>query len=651
MTPAHGTAPYRFADLTLDVAQRRVMRQGHPIDLTGLNFDLLCFLVESAPNVVTYDDVAKKVWGRHFVSPENVAQRVMLLRQALSEDASRPRYIEAVRGRGYRLICAVNTSSSQDVETGPRRPRSRGRIVELSLIGMLVVVVAWVVYRVEFTANTVIAPVSRGVLPSSVAVLPLVNLSPEPGKASVAAGLHEEILNRLTKVRALNVIAANSVLPYTQHPPPIAEIARTLRVQSIMTGSVRFAGGRIRVTMELVEAETGTHLWSDTYERDFDDIFAIESDIASNVAHALEAELSSDEQDQLLRGASAKSFEAYELYLAALGFERERSREGSVRTSAALELLDRALRIDPAFVDAWVAKANLHSIRVGLVAEAAEEEGKAAIEAASRAIEIDSSAWRAHAILSFVLANQGDWLRAEAESRRALELGMPISQAAGSGVRMEVGNFAAARDMFQESLRVDPMNSIGAGFLLAMHEMVGDAVARRADYERGEVLYSDWLGDAIELLLRLGDRDVDFLRRQDFSIDSAYVFGSDRLIHLTGQRHLDAPEAGLEALRDLYADESNASAGSLIRLAAWAAYFGDPEFALQAMSKATRQQPSRVWYLWLPVFEDARGRPEFKALIRDLRLVDYWREYGWPDFCRPTDGDDFECNKALKSVG
>jgi tetratricopeptide (TPR) repeat protein len=354
--------------------------------------------------------------------------------------------------------------------------------------------------------------------------------------------------------------------------------------------------------------------------------------------------LSSGEQDQLLYRASAKSFEAYELYLAALGFERERSRDTSLRSSAALELLDRALRIDPTFVDAWVAKANLHSIRAGLVVEGADEEQEAAIDAASRAIEIDSAAWRAHAILSFVLANQGDWLRAEAESRRALELGMPLSRAPGSGVRMEVGNFVGAREVFQANLRVNPMNSIGAGFLLAAHEMVGDSAARRADYERGEVLYADWLGDAIELLLRLGDRDVEFLRRADFSVDTAYVFGSDRLIHLTAQRHLDAPDAGLEALRDLYADESNSSAGSLIRLAAWAAYFGDPEFALRAMSKAIRQQPSRIWYLWLPVFEDTRGRPGFKTLIRDLNLVDYLRQYGWPNFCRPTDGNDFECN-------
>src|SRR5262245_41031489 len=114
MTPPADSQPsnYRFADLTLDVARRCVTRRGQAIELKALDFDLLRFLVESAPNVVNADDLADKVWGRHFVSPENVAQRVMLLRQSLADDASKPRYIETVRNKGYRLIPSVQAVSS-----------------------------------------------------------------------------------------------------------------------------------------------------------------------------------------------------------------------------------------------------------------------------------------------------------------------------------------------------------------------------------------------------------------------------------------------------------------------------------------------------------------------------------------------------------
>ena len=114
---------YRFADLTLDAGQRRVLRQGQAIELSALNFDLLRQLVESAPNVVSSELLAEKVWGRHFVSPENVVQRVKLLRQSLADDATQPRYIETVRNKGYRLIPSVRMAASDESPIAPRRRR------------------------------------------------------------------------------------------------------------------------------------------------------------------------------------------------------------------------------------------------------------------------------------------------------------------------------------------------------------------------------------------------------------------------------------------------------------------------------------------------------------------------------------------------
>src|SRR6187551_1965614 len=123
MTNVSDNSPtsYRFADLTLDVARRSVARGGQPIELKALDFDLLRFLVEQAPNVVNADVLAEKVWGRHFVSPENVAQRVMLLRQSLSDDANKPRYIETVRNKGYRLIPVVVRGPAEETRARSQR--------------------------------------------------------------------------------------------------------------------------------------------------------------------------------------------------------------------------------------------------------------------------------------------------------------------------------------------------------------------------------------------------------------------------------------------------------------------------------------------------------------------------------------------------
>ena len=177
-------------------------------------------------------------------------------------------------------------------------------------------------------------------LPNSIAVLPLENLSPDPNNAYFAAGIHDEILNSLTKLRNLNVIARTSVLQYANTEKTIPEIGRELNVETVMEGSIRYANNRVRVTTQLIDTMTGAHLWSEVYERDFDDIFAIQSDIAMNVANAMNATFSREEQQSLNTPATTSSA-AYALYLQAMAedFGGERF----------FEKLRQAIAIDPDF--------------------------------------------------------------------------------------------------------------------------------------------------------------------------------------------------------------------------------------------------------------------------------------------------------------
>jgi hypothetical protein len=181
------------------------------------------------------------------------------------------------------------------------------------------------------------------------------------------------------------------------------------------------------------------------------------------------------------------------------------------------------------------------------------------------------------------------------------------------------------------------MNDVAAGFLLAADEVTGDRAARRSGYERGETLFGTWFGDNIELFLRLGERDTAFLR------GNVARAGAGQAIHQAAQRNLDSHHSGLDAMRALYAAASNPSSVELVWMASWVAYFGDPAFSLRLARESVARQASSMYYLWLPLFEDVRRLPEFKDIVRDLDLVDYWREFGWPPFCRPLDGDDFAC--------
>lgn len=204
----------------------------------------------------------------------------------------------------------------------------------------------------------------REVLPNSVAVLPFENLSPNPDDAYFAAGIHEETLNYLTKIKDLSVIARTSVKRYAGTDKPISQIAAELGVGAVMEGSVRYAGERVRVTAQLIDAASDNHLWSEVYERDLADVFAIQADIASQIAAALEAELSTAEKQSIEALPTTGSSEAHALYLKAQALFGQGDTAIAVTTPPALRAriqseLDRAIALDAGFAYPYAMKSLL----------------------------------------------------------------------------------------------------------------------------------------------------------------------------------------------------------------------------------------------------------------------------------------------------
>jgi adenylate cyclase len=222
----------------------------------------------------------------------------------------------------------------------PMTVPSGGRRGEYVLTGLLVVALTWIGYR-EFGASE---DDTAAVLAKSIAILPCDNFSTDTENAFFAASLHEELLNQLFKLRELSVIARTSVLQYAGAQRPIPEIADELRVESVMECSVAYGDGRIVVTAQLIDGETGLHLWSERYNREFADVFAIQADIAMNVASAMAMELSLEERAAIEREPTA-STEAFVLFL------RAREMMPTDR-NAAIGLLREAVEMDPEFAEA-----------------------------------------------------------------------------------------------------------------------------------------------------------------------------------------------------------------------------------------------------------------------------------------------------------
>ena len=634
MTPPVDGLPsnYRFADLTLDVARRCVTRQGQTIELKALDFDLLRFLVEQAPNVVNADVLAEKVWGRHFVSPENVAQRVMLLRQSLSDDANKPRYIETVRNKGYRLIPVVDRVDTVAPAATPRRlPVAAIAASLLITVGVASAAAYWLAEPAEPTQRPSPSP-------TSIAVLPFENLSPNPDDAYFAIGMQDEIVSQLTKVSGLTVVPVRE----DEEDRPI-KIGGDLDVATALGGSVYYSEGRVRVTPRLTDAATGVSLWSNSYERERSNIFAIQSEIAIAVARALRVELSAAERERIERVPTTNP-QAQDLYLMARSRNPYSPREFSLGTAE----IEQALTLDPEFKEAWVLYSQFRAAGQNTDLERREEYRLLREQAARQALALDPEFGAGYAQLAATLQNKGDWTGAEAAYRKAADLNVPIADFGRYGVlHMYAGNFSPyAQQIFEAARAATPQNE-------TFHRLLAFTYAARGDWARANELYElgvrRFAADDETVAKFLNQKMHWLVGREDLA--SARAMSIDDPFNVAMLESLDAPEQALAELSRAYsaATQGNTSHSSdlathLRDIALWAGHFGDAAFALDVLRAAGDQWSPQITYAWLPQLAEMRRLPEFKEYMREVGMVAYWQEYGWPPFCEPTDQHDFECH-------
>ena len=273
---------YLFEDYALDTDRRELRRGGTLVAIEPQVFDLLAYLVQHGDRVVTKDDLFTAVWNGRFVSESALTTRINAARTALGDDGKAQRLIRTLRGRGFRFVGDVRVS------------------------------------RDATSSTTAEAPPTLA-LPDrpSIAVLPFANMSGDPEQEYFADGMVDDILSALSRVRWLFVIARHSSFIYKIRSADVQQIGRELGVRYVVEGSVRKSGTRVRIVAQLIETETGAHIWADRYEGDLRDIFALQDEITERIVSAVESNVQAAE----IRRARAKptdSLTAYDLYLRAL---------------------------------------------------------------------------------------------------------------------------------------------------------------------------------------------------------------------------------------------------------------------------------------------------------------------------------------------
>ena len=318
-----------FDDYRLDIERRELRRGVECIDLHPKALDLLIFLVQNRDRVVTKDDLLRVVWGGRIVSESAITTRINAVRRAVGDDGATQRLVRTFNRKGVRFI---------------------GDVTEISDLA-------------TSTAGNALCPDPPLPDKPSIAVLPFANMSGDPEQEYFADGMVEEIITALSRIRWLFVIARNSSFSYKGQVVHVKQVGRELGVRYVLEGSVRKGGNRVRIAGQLIDAETGTHLWADRFDGLIEDVFELQDKIASSVAGVIETALQAVET---ARSATrpTNDLTAYDLYLRALAVFYPITKD---RVFTALDLLEQAIAIDRHYGPAlsWAAICHLRLVTEG----------------------------------------------------------------------------------------------------------------------------------------------------------------------------------------------------------------------------------------------------------------------------------------------
>ena len=604
-TPESTSARYRIGDLVLDTAQRRVTRNGKSLKVGGLTFDMLEALAESSPGILHHEELAERVWRGRPVSPETVTQRAKMLRDALSDDAKAPRYVEPVRGQGYRLVTAAERLPDREEETSRGRD---SRVVLLAVVAVALLIVVLLELRAPVPAK-----------PASVAVLPLADMSQSGDQQYLADGFAEELINQLARLDGLEVASRTESFYLHGTTGDLQAIGRQLDVSAVLEGSIRRSANEIRLTVQLIDVDSGYHLWSQEFERELEDIFAIQEEIARAVAGALGVKLGVGTVNEF-PGAGTRNFEAYEAFL---------------RQDYA-----KAMELDPGYAAAWGAEGiRIASTMWFDLPEAAPAIVERSYPYVAEAVALDPNSSQAHANFATLIYATLDWKQAEESFARSLSLDRnEYNLAHYANMQMRAG-----RTRMAESLRLERQALLHLPEIQTSLKINIDIAQGRLDTARQKIRdMKDEAGRFLAITVALNGGTTDEVRA---AIDRLPGASTDYIeLYQPVRDLLDSPDDALAFLKALESDPNRDWPYKNHNIALLAAFLGDAEFALEAISRELPHTTVRYGALWYPVMGDARKLPAFKTLMEEVNLVDYWRSYGWSDYCRPYGEDDFVCD-------
>lgn len=435
---------YRFDNFILDKAQYRLSLDGEPILVEPQVFDLLTYLVERRDRVVTRQELLDNLWKGKVVTDSALGTRLKSVRRAVCDSGDRQQVIKTIHGRGYQFIGAV-TEIDDETDRAGQTAHQAGRSLGVE-------------------TNT-----------ASIAVLPFQNLSSDAGHEYFSDGITEDIITELSRFPVLRVIARHSSFAFKGGETDVKKAGRKLGAEYIVEGSVRWGGNRVRISAQLIEADTNSHIWAGRYDREPGDIFTVQDEVTRAIVATVAAQLGKSVSEKTAR-KSTTNIRSYEYLLQGNRHYFRFNPEDNIR---AARLYRQAIDNDPQFPRAYAGLANTYTTDYFLGWQRTQDALGNGLGYAQKALELDSNDPYARIILAWALIGTGRWEEAELELDRVLTLkpgDADVLAEAGNGFKA-VGRLDTGIGLLEEAIRLNPL------FPEAYQRWLGQAYYRAGRYQ------------------------------------------------------------------------------------------------------------------------------------------------------------------------
>ncbi len=648
---------YQFDDFELDVERFELRCRGVTLHVEPQTFDFILFLVENNDRVVTRDEIIDKVWNGRIVSDTTISSCVKAARKILGDDGEHQNFIKTTRGRGFQFVKEVKKSSSQSGKTKTPKeynlqsPINKQALIYAMIAGLLFII-GLLLYNQYLTGSSGISTPRQQATnipegPYAIAVMPFVDLSANGDQEYFGDGISEEVLNVLTAVDELDVTSRTTAFSLKGQNLSVPEIAERLNVNYIVEGSVRSSGNRIRITAQLIDARNDNHLWSENYDRELTDIFAIQDDISQQIADALRIELMGGTVGSV---APTSNMEAYALYLQGHQLFLNRGTMGVENNidniERAIELLEQAVELDPRFADAWADLATSYIVMPSYYDPdySSARVVPLATEAADRAIEINPELSQAWAVRGLVSLNLLNFEESESAILRATTLNSRNATAwLWQGLHFAaVGNQNKALEAIEVALNLAPDVPIN-------HSARGMFYHAKGDLENAIPSMShaiDKLGfeaGRIDLaLLAVWNNNLDMAGEQMARFYASYNQMTEEEIEKTLNIYLDAhidKSSLTDAIEQLARDRD---AG---RDTSFGLYMiGDGKVFVDDFENTFVNKGFVLSRIYNPLARPMFKEQIFRNHLIEIGLLDYWKNHQFPYFCWATGDNDFTCD-------